>query len=747
VAAHALDESPTVEGEWGFRPESGSVSTLNPPRFSWRPQKGAKSYEVQASQDPSFARVDYDAKDVAFNVHAPAKEFLTGEWAWRFRATDAKGVASEWSSVRKFSIPTDAVTFPFPQRDELLSRIPTEHPRLFVRPEQMPALREKAKGELKFLFDSMKKQGDAWLKKPPVVAEPPLYPPGTVSHSEQWRSYWHGAWGVAIAKLDPAARLGFLYQLTQDKHYGELAVKILMEAAAWDPKGSTGYLYNDEAGMPYNYLFSRTYTFVHDLLTEEQRKQCCDVMRIRGEEMYHHLCPDHLWHPYKSHQNRAWHFLGEVAIAFHDEIPEADDWLWFAMNVFENVYPVWNDSDGGWHEGLAYWRSYMERFSWWADVMKAATAIDAYHMPFFSQIGYYPMYVQPPGLTMGGFGDQTTQLKSSGNTRLLSVLARQAQNPYWQWYVDAHGADAGDERDYIGFIRAANYPAVSAKPVNELPSSRVFYGVGQAFLHSNLSSAKDDVEIMFKSSPMGTQSHGYDSQNAFMLFAFGEPIFISSGQRDIYGSDHHANWMWETKSVNSITVDGKGQIKHSPAAHGKITTFSTSDQFDFLQGEAGAAYGPPLKRFTRSILFVKPELIVMFDQLESEKPHGFQWLLHSPNEMRIEEQSIRASNQSAGCRVDLLWPAGLKISQTDKFDPPPRERIKLTQYHLTAATTQPAKSQQFVSIFRPHRSGQAPAGDFSIAESASEFVVKGELSSGPITIHINRASGKMTMSR
>jgi hypothetical protein len=611
----------------------------------------------------------------------------------------------------------------------------------------MPALRGKAKGELKPLFDSMKKQGDAWLNKPPVVAEPPLYPPGTETKSEQWRTYWHGAWGVAIAKLDPAAKLGFLYQLTQDKRYGELAVRILMEAARWDPKGSTGYLYNDEAGMPFNYLFSRTYTFVHDLLTEDQRQQCRAVMRIRGAEMYHHLCPDHLWHPYKSHQNRAWHLLGEVAVAFHGEIPESDDWLWFSMNVFENVYPVWNDSDGGWHEGLAYWRSYMERFSWWADVMKSALGIDAYRMPFFSQIGYYPMYVQPPGLTMGGFGDQTTQLKSSGNTRLLSVLARQAQNPYWQWYVDAHGADAGEERDYIGFVRAANYPPVKAKPPTGLPSSRVFHGAGQAFLHSNLASAKDDVELMFKSSPMGTQSHGYDSQNAFMLFAFGEPIFISSGQRDIYGSDHHANWMWETKSVNSITVDGKGQIKHSPAGRGKITAFSTSDQFDFLQGEAGTAYDPPLKRFTRSILFVKPELIVMFDQLESEKPHTFQWLLHSPNVMTIDEQQIRAGNKTAACRVDLLWPGQLKITQTDKFDHPPRERIQLTQFHVTAATTQPAARQQFVSIFRPHRSGEVPSGDFQIDEAKDEFVLKGQLSSGPITIHIDRESGKITTSR
>jgi hypothetical protein len=121
----------------------------------------------------------------------------------------------------------------------------------------------------------------------------------------------------------------------------------------WDPKGATGYRYNDEAGMPYAYYFARTYTFVYDLLTEQQRQQCREVMRIRGDEMYRHLHPRHLWQPYSSHSNRAWHFLGEIGIAFHGEIPEAEDWTWFAMNVFFNAYPVWSDDDGGWHEGTA----------------------------------------------------------------------------------------------------------------------------------------------------------------------------------------------------------------------------------------------------------------------------------------------------------------------------------------------------------------------------------------------------------
>jgi hypothetical protein len=34
-----LDERPVGGGEWGYRPSEGTVSAVNPPSFSWRPQK------------------------------------------------------------------------------------------------------------------------------------------------------------------------------------------------------------------------------------------------------------------------------------------------------------------------------------------------------------------------------------------------------------------------------------------------------------------------------------------------------------------------------------------------------------------------------------------------------------------------------------------------------------------------------------------------------------------------------------
>src|SRR3972149_5350238 len=86
-------------------------------------------------------------------------------------------------------------------------------------------------------------------------------------------------------------------------------------------------------------------------------------------QTYNNSNAQHLWSPYASHSNRAWHKLGEIGIAFLGEVEGAEDWVWFATNVFFNVYPVWSDGDGGWHEGSAYWNAYVSRFTWGADGM------------------------------------------------------------------------------------------------------------------------------------------------------------------------------------------------------------------------------------------------------------------------------------------------------------------------------------------------------------------------------------------
>lgn len=738
-----VNDEPAQAGEWGFRPSDGTTIQVTPPGFVWRPQKEASTYHVQCSREPGFSAPKYEIDGVTFNIHIPSHPLPVGRWFWRFNFTNEEGTVSEWSRVRSSTVAENARELPLPSKEELIRRIPKSHPRLFVRPEQLPQLRRRAKSDLKQNFEELVARSEDILKNPPPTDEPPLYPEGTEKLSEEWREIWWGNRTYTIRALNGAATLAFTRLLGGKEEYGLLARKILMECAQWDPKGSTGYRYNDEAGMPYNYYFSRTYSFVYDLLSEEERQKCREVMNVRGEEMYRHLYPRHLWRPYSSHSNRAWHFLGEVGIAFLGEIPEAADWVWFAANVFAGVYPVWNDDEGGWHEGLTYWRSYIRRFTWWADIMRVAMDINAYEKPYFSQVGYYPMYLQPPGTRGGGFGDLTARLDSRGNCDLMAIFAAQAQNPYWQWYVDIHGG-ASRGSGYIGFIRRGILPEVPSKPPSDLPTSRCFWGVGQAMLNTNLEDAHDNVEIIFKSSPFGTWSHGYEAQNSFLLYAFGERLFIRTGRRDLYGSKHHKEWMWHTKSTNCITVNGESQLKRSPDAIGEIVDFHTGPVFDYVSGEAAGAYAGKLDRFTRRILFIKPEVIVIFDTLAAPEPSTFEWRLHASTEMDIRSQNdIQAVNGKAACRVNFLCPVDLELTQTDKFDPPPRPRIKLVEYHLSAATQTPATSQTFVTVLQPYRAAGSIEKEAELSRLDGGYAVTVPFGEGHAAVLLQPTAGKI----
>ena len=728
-----LDERPAEPGEWGYRPAAGAVSQVNPPSFSWRPQREL-TWEIECARDTRFKNVEYRTENLEFNVHCPPRTFKPGNYTWRYRGKDNNGRYTNWSQPRTFTIASDAAVMPLPARKDLIGRIPKSHPRLFMRPENLGRLRKLARGTMKQEYNKLVSECERIMARPPSTEEPPKYSKGLERGSEAWRKIWWGNRTYTIRALNSAATLAFTRLLDGQEKYGLEAKRILLECAKWDPKGSTGYRYNDEAGMPYNYYFSRTYTFVNDLLSEQEKKICRDVMKARGAEMYEHLCPRHLWRPYSSHSNRAWHFLGEVGIAFLGEVEGAEDWVWFAMNVFYNTYPVWCDDDGGWHEGISYGHSYLGRFTWWADVMREAMGVDAYDKPFFSKAGYYTMYLMPPGKVGGGFGDGAWRRSASRNVSLMSQFAAQAGNGHWQWYVEQLGGSK-EMSGYIGFIRGT-LPKVEPKPPDGLESSRLFRGTGQAYLNSDLTDARKSVQVIFKSSPFGTQSHGNEANNSFVLWAYGKRLLVRSGHYDSYGSAHHSNWVWSTRSVNNITANGLGQVKRTAQAQGKIIAFKTTPSMDIVVGEAGSAYERGiLDRFTRAIIFVKPELVIVYDRMEAKEPSTFEYWLHAIDKISVEDQNrIRVENDDVVCDVDFLTPSDLTFKQTNEYDPKPRPRIKMKEWHLTATTPEKKKRMEFVTVYRPHRLKDRVPDTNTLERIKGGYLLKAKLSDGEFSV-------------
>lgn len=757
-------EEPVAKAEqWGYRPADGTRPDVNPPSFSWLPSKNVVRWEIEIlrtvgdGQTVSVLR----AEDVEWPTYTPSTIFDAGEYAWRYRGFDKNGHATNWSEPRSFLVDATAGIMPLPPRDELLARIPEKHPRLFVRPEWLGRYRDLARNELKDEFGALKKRCDSLLEEPPVTDEPPKYQPGN-TYKEELDTWW-GNRGKTIAVLENAALLAFVWQIDGDERYAKLSRELLMAAAEWDPVGATGYRYNDEAGMPYNYHFSRTYSFLHDCLTEEERQKCREVMTIRGREMYDHLCPRHLISPYGSHANRAWHFLGEIGIAFYDEIPEAGQWVWFAMNVFYDCYPVWSDADGGWHEGVSYWNSYQGRFTFWADVMRAAFDVNAFEKPYYGQVGYYAMYLMPPGKIGGGFGDLVNETQSRSIAPLIDEFADQSGNAYWKWYAERHNVKPA--ATYYNFVRKAKPFLIAGtdtpseplrgKPPTNLPTSRLFAGTGQAYLNTNLLDANENVQVIFKSSPFGTQSHGYEANNSFFFSAWNENLLINTGRRDYYGSPHHRDWMWSTRSVNNIVVGGMGQVTHQATPDARIAFFETHDDYDVVIGEAAAAYraskdnaifpdGKVLDRYTRTIVFVKPDTLIVHDRLAATVPTTFQYWLHAPTPFQPLEKYFPGEKSSENdgvfaelykdvdlrapesqgfvepfdtqkpavvradkiaCALEFFPPGEMRFQQTNQFDPNPTARgnHQIREWHLSGETTADSREACFVLVARAWR--------------------------------------------
>jgi hypothetical protein len=309
----------------------------------------------------------------------------------------------------------------------------------------------------------------------------------------------------------------------------------------------------------------------------------------------------------------------------------------------------------------------------------------------------------------------------------MYVFSTLTQDPYARWHAQESGVTIG--ADVLSL--AAYDPKLQARSPLELPGARSFPAVGLASFHTALGDKDNDISFLMRSSPFGGVSHGHADQNAYVIEAFGRGLAIATGYYPWYGSPHHDQWTRATKAVNSVLVDGQGQVQRRWDAGGKLTAFQCSEDnpnngtsnaqtdrsqsrvqagYDYAEGEAAAAYAGRLERFRRHVVHVRPGIFVLFDDLRAAEPVRFQWLLHAYREIQVNETTrvLHVENDLAAMDVHLLLPDEVNFTQTDKYEPEPEPIARQWEntWHLTASTTTPARGKQFLAVMLVHRRGQ-----------------------------------------
>lgn len=698
----SVSNRPPAEDDIGYLPADGATAGINPPGLAWLPEPGAVAYMVQLARDADFERGTITIEKAPYTLYTHTSILEPGIWYWRYACLDSTGTRSNFSQVRTFRITADVPQFPRPSEDLIRKELPGMHPRLMLRPEELETFRQARTGSQKERWDELVQTAEEYLKLE-LIPEPPPWSDGEWN-AEEWRFNYQ----QATKASEIAETLAFCYMLSGDRRYGEGARKWLLHIASWDPDGSTSMAVNDEAGMPILYNTSRAYDWAYDFLSESDRTKLQKMARARGEEAYHWLrSKPYEQKAYNSHGGRMWHFLGEAAIAYYHEVPEAPKWFNYAITIFWAWYPSYGDEEGGWAQGYAYWSSYINRSTWWFDALRAALRLEGTDKPFYRHVGDFPMYVAPPGGALTGFGDFAERRPGPAAAAVVGYFARVRNKPEWQWYAEAWG-EGDPAGDPIGFLRAANsdIPPVVARPPVDWPASKLFTGAGWVSLNGNILDARETVQVMLRAAPLGNISHSHADQNAIVVGAFGSPLLVNTGIRPWYGSPFCKEWYWTTKAHNALEIDGRGQPKTADAT-GEVILFQPGDEYDYVVGEA-TGYGRHIERYRRHIVFLKPDTIVLVDEVRASHAVPLKFWLHGRAPFTIDQQSgsIALTYENASLKGFLLAPGGLEIEQTDQYPIPPETGNAPPEWHLSADTLEELPQARVVSVLGVARTGQ-----------------------------------------
>ena len=728
---------------------------LNPQPLLWPAVKGKNaSYEVRLSKDSTFQSKETLVRTgIKWAMLHPHQQLSPGKWYWQYRNR-----SENWSELNRFVVPAKTIDFNAPAVENLLAAIPASHPRVLMDDTGLNRFRKEAPGTTE--ANNIVAEADKNLSLPlPKESQAQRTIEGETADQNkklaQLASQFFSNKVYNTIDADCQA-----YLITGEEKYAKQAIAWALEAATWDPKGVT--LLNDFGDARCMLGMAYAFDTFNKQLSAEQKKILVGAIKARAERIYKSwinytdpkILSSHVW------QHILDYFL-ESAVAVYGETPEAADWISYAYELWLCRAPILGADDGDWVIGLSYFRLNMETLLNIPTIIKNYTGFDFIRQhPWYRMNPSWLVYALPPGSSGDGFGDNSELLLSPGEEFLAwsDALAKLSGNRMAAWYarqIEEKEHLKVAESEMLRWFRLRylrNTSPPNPAQTRQWPQSRAFFGNGLAELHSNPTDAANDLFVPMRSSPFGSYGHMLADQNTFNVVAGGKRLFFRSGYKVAMDDPHRLLWYKHTRGQNGILVDNQGQ-PFDVESYGYIARFLEGKSLSYAVGDASSAYqsvsenqDAGVKKFRRHLLLLKPDILVVYDELEAKQAVNWSWLIHSPQKIGMDStrNAFSCSNGVANSITNFYCSLPVKWSMTNIFTPPLTNwtqkrdddgnlvHYENDQWHLTAATICKSKSVRFLSIFRITKNGLLPGspGDIVVTNNTYQFggwMVKAEL--------------------
>ena len=751
-------------------PVGGSELMTNPPLFTWP----MADYEFPTTFPPEihekelsgFAVYDFqlgrtrDFSDKSSEMHRGLhmafynhhKPLSPGKWYWRYRVSGQK-----WSEVYEVTVPENLQKFESPEPDEAWKMLPAGHPRIFTGMEKGRSLTE----DQEFLVSQFKRRAKNALVKNPsdyAVKGEPI--PETASEQERVQimrfrlSYEFGALNEDISNLL------FAYVATSDRQYLDKAVILGDYVSRQEPKDM--YRKSDFTGIKSMSTLAQIYDMAYEDLSEEQKE--------RYENFIGELMPLVISHTIQENVGSgdgiiSAHFFQKTfygmfctAVIMKNHIPQAETW-------FDILYPIWLSRapgggflyDGVWPNGnIGYVHVNMESMVDVYLLYRQLFGIDTFSHPWYRNCAEALAYVLPANSAGDGFGDGCEKIHGNNDVRaaFAYILGQETGNPFALYYAaQLSGQEPGQpfkfRKTAFANYRLQHRPKTISATFDKasVPQSAVFPETGIVVMHTDVLDSKDNLFVSFRSSPFGVGSHGLAEQNSFNIIYKGVPVFYPTGYRVTTQDKHYLLCQKHSRARNTVLADGKTQA-FSHSGYGWIARYLDGEGITYTMGDASRAYvqfdksainwitvlknadsykseegfiltgddDPKVKKFRRHVARLRPNIVVVYDELEADKDITWTFQLNGlqGSSMKLGtdvKNTVTADTEVCDAQAAVFASSGLRTSLADTsyvrpFDwlNPQRGRKPIAfednQYHAAFENADKCKKMRFLSVIQ-----------------------------------------------
>lgn len=707
-------------------PQQENELFLNPsPLIVPATMREATYLQFALSQDENFAPDKTIQSDplpwCMFNPHQVLNE---GSWYWRFRSVDEKGNSLSWSPVYSFKVTPNTPQFVTPGFATFAARMPQGYPRIYCFLEEGLRRAMKSVQSHPEYKDMINRAGQAM----------------STSYEKEQKPF-----DVAGKMGQMANYLYTAYCSTGEKMYADkmLAYTQALLAADFTIKQPNDFYCGDVL-----FLLTHTYDVCYNELNDTEKEELEKlIFRIAS---FHHSVQRKGWeenHLFNNHYwQRGFREMLQIGLLLADKHEQAREMLEYCYELWTARAPASGfNQDGEWHNGQGYFEANTKSLWYVPALFGYVTGTDFLQHPWYRNAGRAMAYAWPPRTQSAGFGDGNERQKIPNRQRvaLADYLARETGDPYAVWYsnhCNNYKSDF-DMRLYRMARTDKTYPTDQPLPVDASPAVW-FEDCGEMMAHSNLSGYRENLFLSFRSSPFGAGSHTLADQNSFNLHYRGVPIYRSTGYYLHFSDAHNIMSYRHTRAHNTILIDGIGQA-FTTKAYGKITRMLNGKNISYALGDASNAYDgiseyplwennfkaagleqsaengfgkTALKTYRRHLFLLHPDIVVIYDELEAEKPVRWDWLLHSPIPFSINEKertlTTRNEEKKFSSVAQLFSNSACNIQQTNLFAVAPdlskaKGNVEYpNQWHVTAGF-EASSQNRILTIVRVQPDGKS----------------------------------------